>query len=57
MPTGEQGEKGQERQMGQRIGGDTWKGKREGERGEGRKLTKLKGIFSKQDHRNVIDRR
>ena len=54
MPNWEQeGEKeGQERQMGQRIGGDT----RKGREGEGRKLTKLKGIFSKQDHRNVIDR-
>ena len=38
------------RQMGQRIGGDTLL-ERKGGRG---KLTKLKGIFSKQDHHNII---
>ena len=58
MPNGEQGEKeGTDRRdrWGSESEGTRRKGRKEGD-GEGRKLTKLKGIFSKQDHRNVIDR-
>lgn len=56
MPNWEQGEK---KGTGETDGAANRRGhveRERRERGEGRKLTKLKGIFSKQDHRNVIDR-